>query len=88
MACEKEASMARPDVAPMFTKDQNTINNFFQNLNKCGQTQDNMVSHTLDRNDIGKVMGISPDETTLAIADACACTEETAPGLCRRAPWH
>ena len=76
MVCKKEASMARPDVAPMFTKDAGPIKGFFELLDKCGKTQYNRVSHKLDCNGIGKAMGIFPDENhVLAIADVCACKE-------------
>ena len=33
-------------------------------LDKCGKSQYNMVSHKLERDDIGKVTGVAPEETT------------------------
>ena len=39
MACKKEAPMARPDEAPMFTKDPSPFKDVCEHLDKGGNAQ-------------------------------------------------
>ena len=64
VACKKEASMAGPDVPPVFANHPGPMKDFFEHLDKCGKSQYNMASHKLERNDIGKVTGIISEDTT------------------------
>jgi hypothetical protein len=64
VACKKESSMSGPDVPPPFKAEPAPLKEFFEHLEKIGKTRFNMVSHKLNLNDIGKVVGIAPEETT------------------------
>ena len=77
VACKKESSMAGHDVAPLFPKEPKPLKEFFDHLDKCGKTQYNMVCHKLERSDIGKVTGISPDEVTCLPLPTSAPTKKT-----------
>ena len=64
VACKKESSMAGPDVPPLFSNTPVPLKEFLTHLDKCGKTQYNMVSHKMDRDDIGKVTSITPEDMT------------------------
>ena len=56
--------MAGPDVLPAYTNEPGTLKKFLEHLDKCGKTQYSIVSHKVERDDIGRVTGITPEETT------------------------
>ena len=58
------SSMAGTDVLPAYTSEPDTLKKFLEHLDKSGKTQYNMVSHKMERDDLGRVTGISPEETT------------------------
>ena len=64
VACKKESSMAGPDVLPAYTNEPGTLKKFLEHLDKCGKTQYSIVSHKVECDDIGRVTGITPEETT------------------------
>ena len=64
VACKKESSMAGMDVLPAYTHAPGTLKKFLEHLDKCGKTQYNLVSHKLVRDGIGRVIGITPEDTT------------------------
>ena len=64
VACKKESSMAGTDVLPTYTHEPGTLKKFLEHLDKCGKTQYSLVSHKLERDDIGRVTGIIPEDTT------------------------
>ena len=64
VATKKESSMAGPDMGPPYPNEPRPMRDFFEHLDKCGKSQYNMVSHKLERNDIGKIINVSPDEVT------------------------
>ena len=64
VACKKESSMAGPDVLPAYTHEPGTLKKFLEHLDKCGKIQYSIVSHKVERDDIGRVTGITPEETT------------------------
>ena len=64
VASKKESSMTGPDMPPSFPKEPKPMREFFDHLDKRGKSQYNMVSHKMERDDIGKVTSITPDEVT------------------------
>ena len=64
VACKKESSMAGTDVLPAYTHEPGTLKKFLEHLDKCGKTQYKMVSHKLERDDIGRVTGLTPEDIT------------------------
>ena len=64
VACKKESSMAGADVLPAYTHEPGTIQQFLEHLDKCGKTQYKIVCHKVERDDIGRVIKVVPQETT------------------------
>ena len=64
VACKKESSMAGADVLPAYTHEPGTIKQFLEHLDKCGKTQYKIVCHKVERDDIGRVIKVVPQETT------------------------
>ena len=64
VACKKEFSMVGLDIDPPFKNEPTPLKKFFEHLEKNGKARFKMVSHKLELNDIGKVVGIKPDEVT------------------------
>ena len=64
VACKKESSMAGVDVLPAYTHEPSPLKKFLEHLDKCGKTPYKIVSHKVERDDVGRVTGISPEETT------------------------
>ena len=65
VACKKESSMVGPDVAPVFTAEPVPLKEFFEHLEKNGKNRFKMVSHKFELDDIGRVAGVTPEETTV-----------------------
>jgi hypothetical protein len=64
VACKKESLMVGPEIDPPFKNEPTPLKKFFEHLEKNGKARFKMVSHKLELNDIGKVVGIKPDEVT------------------------
>ena len=64
VACKKESSMAGTDVLPVYTHEPGTLKKFLEHLDQCGKTQYKIVSHKMERDDVGRVTGISAEDTT------------------------